>query len=385
MQEQPNHGEQLARAGIEAGLKKLVALVGGGVVLVVILIVVLLADLAVFLGGGPPGPPPKDMPPTGGPLGRPLEWLAALPPSGLPNAVVLSVMAHESGGQVWATNYNCQQHKTAPEECSQYYHPGMFGIGTTLHTLSEDAGLMQINSGGWPKTPRWDALHMSDDPFDPVKNIPAGVHELAEGLAMYHYLPQALEAYNSGRSTGDQLYVADTMLWLSRYEAGPTLAAWTTADWKTDHWQARNSETFWIVASAAGPYGPKFSIPCKPSPPKCTSSTTAPTGTGPLPQGSTGTTTCKPQAPQMLKGRELVLPTSVVIRGPNGTVAMSLDPKNAPVFPGASAWAAEVRGPGVYTVTATWPAQAAMDRKTGKTAHVTPKAIAVVVVAKRGK
>ncbi len=363
----------------------------------IILIVVLMADMAMWLGGGPPGTPPADMPPTANVLGGPIEWMPALPSSSLPNVLVLAVMAHESGGRVFATNYNCQEHKTAPEQCSQYYHPSGvdtlanatlgWHLGKTLHTLSEDAGLMQINSGaGWPATPKWDALKMAGDPFDPAKNITAGVGELQADLARFHYLPQALAAYHSGQPARNSLYIAGTQMYLGDYESGPTIDAWTTADWKHQHWQAGKMDKYWIIVSAAGPYGAHFSIPWQPRPPKCTTATTSTTGTtSRLTAGQTSTTTCHPQPPQMLTGRDLVLPASVTVRGPSGTVAMTLDPKDAPIYPGASAWAVEVQGPGINTITATWAPQTTTDPKTGKTHHTTPTATTLVLVAKRGK
>ena len=174
--------QQILRTGAEFAAKKLVAWIGGGTLALILLFVVLMAAIGVFLGGGLSGTGPNT-PPIGTAQSRPLEWLGypAVASSSLPNAVVLSVMAHESGGRIFAMNYNCSNGQPAAQRCSQAY-PG-------THTLSEDAGLMQINSGGWPapqKATAWKSLGMSDDPFDPAKNIPAGVNKLTADLRQTH-------------------------------------------------------------------------------------------------------------------------------------------------------------------------------------------------------
>ena len=55
-----------------------------------------------------------------------------------------------------------------------------------------DAGLMQINSGNWA------AYGLTADPFDPARNIAAGVQMLAGDLRRYGNVALALAAYNAG-------------------------------------------------------------------------------------------------------------------------------------------------------------------------------------------
>lgn len=334
--------EQALQAGENALLKQLIAWIGGGTLLLILFIFALLAAIVMFLAGGTSGT--TNGPPIGTASSRPVEWLGypAVASSSLPNAVILSVMAHESSGRIFAMNYNCSNGQPAAQQCSQAY-PG-------TKTLSEDAGLMQINSGGWPapaKASKWQSLGMSSDPFDPTLNIPAGVHELTADLRQTGYLEYALEAYNSGsggQNSTDTAYPAAVKSYLTTYESQPTISAWSTADWSHGQWTMTKGQRVWLIVSVAGPYGAKFSVPWKPSPPKCTTTTDPSTGKV--------VTSCKAQPPVLVKGRDLVQPSTVAANG----VPMALDPSGAPVWPGASVWAVEVSQPGAYYITATWPA-----------------------------
>ena len=331
--------EQILRDGAEFAAKKAVAYFGGATVgLIIILFVVLMAAIGVYLGGGMPVV-------TNGPFvgtaeARPTLWLGypAVAGSSLSNVVITAVMAHESSGQVMAQNYNCLGGSSSAQPCEQ-------SGGTTL---SEDAGLMQVNSGGWP-TPenatKWKSLNMANDPFDPSLNVPAGVDQLQAEVRQYRYLQYALEAYNSGSggpNSTDTAYPAAVQSYVSAYESGPTISAWSTADYVGGRWQAHEPQEYWIVVAVAGPFGASFSVPWAPGPRVCTTKTDPTTGR-PVP-------TCK-QRDQMLTGRDLELPSKVTANGQ----PMQLAPSDAPIWPGASAYALQVTGPSTWNITATWP------------------------------
>ena len=359
----PSPAEQLARAGAEKALWKLVAWIGGGTLLLVILIIVVFAAIAIYLGGGMPGI--SGAPQIGTPQSRPTMWLdaPAVVHSSLPNVVILAVMEHESTGQVFATNYNCSFGLTSPKRCSQTY------LGGIVHTKSEDAGLMGINSGGWPQTPKWQALGLGKDPFSPQKNVAAGVAQLQADMTQYHYLKYALEAYNSGSggpNSPDAAYAQAVLQDIQAYEKGPTLAVWSTASSAPSvrtpagqlapTYTVGPTQSYWILTAAAGPYGAAYSVPWAPRPPKC-----APPKSGP----NKGKAVCTPQPPTMITGQALV-PSSTVVAD-NGQppfppncdgcqVALSAATPLAPVWPGAQVWAAQqTQVPVPWLVVASWP------------------------------
>lgn len=110
---------------------------------------------------------------AGGGAGLPslvARWLPVLRPAasqwGVPPALVEAVMQEESGGNPMALRRDSN--------------------GTV------DAGLMQINSGNWA------AYGLTADPFDPARNIAAGVQMLAGDLRRYGNVALALAAYNAG-------------------------------------------------------------------------------------------------------------------------------------------------------------------------------------------
>ena len=298
-----------------------------------------MAAVGVFLGGGAPGTD-TTVPPIGTAEARPTLWLGApeLAQSSLPNVLVVSVMAHESGGQVLAQNYNCSDGTSAAEPCEQV-------DGSS--TRSEDAGLMQINSGGWPvpqDAAKWQALGMAGDPFDPTRNLAAGVSQLAAEVRQYRYVEYALEAYNSGSggaNSGDVAYSEAVQSYIGAYEQGPTISAWSTADWLSGQWKVRAHQQVWLVVAAAGPYGASYSVPWAPGKPTCKTTFD--------PTTRTEQTTCS-KHDDMLTGKDLKLPSSVT---PNGQ-PMALSPSDAPIWPGESAYALQVTGPGTYSILATW-------------------------------
>ena len=336
--QQRDWGEDLLRLGGQQGAKWLAGAIGGGNLLLIVLFIIFMAAIAVFLGGGLGD---GQGPPVGTALSRPALWLGdpAVIQSGMPNVVITAVMAHESGGRVLAMNYNCTDGTAAPQPCEQT---------DGSKTLSEDAGLMQINSGGWPvpeDARKWQSLGIAQDPFDPARNIPAGIAELQGDVARYGYLEYALEAYNSGfggSGSKDAAYAAAVRTDFSTYEAGPTLSVWSTADFAHGQWTIGRHQQVWLVVVAAGPFGPTFSEPWAPRLPKCVTKTGA---------SGKAVTKCVPQPPEKLVGRELALPTAVTANGQ----PMALSPKDAPIWPGEDAYALQVRRPGTYRITATWP------------------------------
>ena len=364
--ERPSAAEQVARAAGERAAWKLVAWIGGGTVALVVLFVVIFAAIAIYLGGGMQGLNPLSAYRVGTPKSRATLWLQdpAIVHSSLPNVVILAVMEHESRGQVFARNYNCTFGLTSPKECAQTY------VGGIIHTESEDAGLMQINSGGWPQTPKWQALGLAKNPFNPQKNIAIGVAELEADMAKYHYLKYALEAYNSGSGgpkSSDAGYAQAVLANIQAYEAGPTLAVLSPQPLSvtpstdpavkgqiTTYVDNGQYGSYWIVAEAAGPYGAAYSIPWAPQPPKCV-------------KGG-GKTTCTPQAPVLLSGRALVPPSQVVARMPGppikgvpctdqtGCMAdFPISSPGAPVWPGAEAWTHQQTDQSEWGITADWP------------------------------
>ena len=359
----PSPAEQLARAGAEKVLWKLIAWIGGGTVVLVVLFIVIFAAIAIYLGGGMRGLGPNAAAQVGTPQSRPTLWLQspAVVHSSLPNVVILAVMEHESGGQVFSRNYNCTLGPSSPVACEKTYPGGI------VHTKSVDVGLMGINSGGWPQTPEWQALGIAKDPYNPQKNIAAGVSELQADMAKYHYLKYALEAYNSGSggaSSPDAAYAQAVLADIQAYEAAPMLAVWSPQPLSTvpsvDPSLPANASlrtyvdngpngTYWIVAEAAGPYGAAYSIPWAPQPLKCVT------------QGSK--TTCTPQPPVMLSGRALVPPTKVLAAMPgvmpctsqSGCIAdFPVSSGSAPIWPGSEAWTLEQSGQSEWGITADW-------------------------------
>ena len=368
---------------------RLVLWVGGGTVALFALLVLALAifaGIAVYLGGGMPGL--KGAPQVGTAATRPTMWLnqPAIVHSTLPNVVIAAVMEHESQGQVFARNYNCTIGPPMPRPCGQVYPGGI------IRTKSEDAGLMQVNSANWKQ------YGLANDPFNPEKNIAAGVAILEADYAKYGYLEYALEAYNSGSggpNSPDAAYAQAVLADINAYEAGPVLSVYTTLPPFTlttsvqepvngpvaRYSQATPSTSYWIIAEAAGPYGSPITstwnpppitittkagqvttipqkpvtlagIPWEPQPAKCVT-------------GKNGTTTCTPQPPVMVAAKALVSPSSVFASPycpncPPGVVplpsATSASPfaGGPPVWPGAETWITSQSTGQFWTITAKW-------------------------------
>ena len=307
--------------------------------LLIVLFVIFMAALGVFLGGGIPGTD-QAVPAIGTAETRPALWIGSpsIVGSSLPNVLILGVMAHESGGEVLAQNYNCAGGTTSAQPCEE----------SSGATLSEDAGLMQLNSGGWPvpqDAAKWRSLGIASDPFDPALNVPAGVSQLQAEVRRYKYAEYALEAYNSGSGgpgSSDSAYPEAVKSYVETYEQGPTISAWSTADWLSGQWEVHRHQTAWLVVAAAGPYGATFSVPWAPGKPVCAMTYD--------PATRTTKTSCT-RHDVMLPGRALELPTQVTANGQ----PMLLSPQGAPIWPGESAFVLQVQGPGTYRIVATWP------------------------------
>lgn len=216
-------------------------------------------------------------------------------------------------------------------------------IGTALSRPLEWLGYPAIAQAGLPNTVVMaviqrqssgrilDGLMGARYGRNPAQNLPAGARALGADFAgAGGFLKAALTNFgvSPGAVKGD---VAD-------YEAGPAISVWATADWTHGQWTVTAHQRVWLIVVAAGPYGGKYVVKWRPRKPKCTTN----------PQGQT---VCKKQPLHYLRGRTLVLPRSVTANGQ----ALALNPAGLPIWPGAQAWGAHVRGPGTYRIVATWP------------------------------
>ena len=396
-------GPRLPAPLIRRGAGWLVGLIGWPVLLLLFFTIPIFAWMS-WTGGGSgltgigSGSPTAQGPTPGTVLGRTAEWLptvdeaATAARTALPNAVFLAVMSHESGGDIYAANYNCQGGKAAPERCSLYYHPGLLGIGNTLRTVSEDAGLMQINSGGWPapqRAAKWAWLGLLPNPFSPTKNIEAGVGQLAGEYAATGQLQATFELYNSGQSTGDRAYARAVKAWLTQWEQ-PQLQVWTL-DFTLHQTSASTLNPVAVVVTASAPLGTPvsvvWSVAHAATHRTCRTTTTTIPGTrrtvtlrGPHeqpvtrvvtgPPTVTTTPTCTAPAtaahPVRIALRRVYDPNAVTLDGHPMTPAGSATGLGVngtdPLYPGAAGWATWVTHAGTYTVTATWPGGVTLTR-----------------------
>ena len=213
------------KAAIQAALsedgRKAVYWLVGGVVAVILL--ALLAVAAVFGGlgqlaaGGGATVPPSGL--VG--LWVPLVQQQAQA-DGIPTILDLGIIARESGGNYMALHRNSN--------------------GTT------DAGLQQVNSA------HWQAAGLAADPFDPQRNVAAGLSILAQALGDNPAdLQGALEQYNGGGPG----YAAHVLAEVHALGAGPTLGVWPLggtrkagAPWTAPALPAAGEMTFLVTAWA---------------------------------------------------------------------------------------------------------------------------------------
>ncbi|MDA8336029.1 MAG: transglycosylase SLT domain-containing protein [Peptococcaceae bacterium] len=300
-------------------------------------IIVFIAGLTIWMGGG--GIPGVDTY-LGSAQGRPAEWFPEIFVSNFPNAVTLGDMELESGGVANSTNYNCTGRRSSDGvECSLAY-------GTAVKTLSVDAGLMQINSGGWPDTPKWKQVFgPGGDPYDPKKNIAEGIRELnADTAKCGGYLQEGLSAYNSGscQSGAGLTYAGKVLANITAYEGGPEVSAWATGNYTGQannflwwHWGAHQwrqpypKAQTWLLVSGS------YAIPNPPNAPQ-----EVKWAPPPLPD----------HPATMFEWANLSPPTKVTINGQEA----QLDPAGAPLIPGQDVWGIQTNQTGSFTATAEW-------------------------------
>jgi len=285
-----------------------------------------LALLAPKPSRNPPfkGPVPHEtVAPASQTLARSASWVTnrAVKRARVPNVVVASVIAEESGGDARAEGFNCPDGRSSSRPCPETY-------GVPIE--SADAGLMQINSGGWPKTPKWNRLHLGADPFDPEGNLAAGIQQLEADFRQYRYLKYALEAYHDGiggPGSPGAAYAEAILRIIRQLESGPTVGIWRQGGR--------------MAASAVRPSGRRFSIAWAPGEEICA-------GVGTL---GAGTADC-------LNGRDLVvarvLTASIVRSGEDP--ALSLASEGGGSDQGRAEWIGndQAEEGAALRITATW-------------------------------
>lgn len=203
----------------------------------------LLMLLVALLGGlrGTAAPPGVST------LGRVALWLPLVQTEaqtyGVPAALELGLIAHESGGDYLATAQDPN--------------------GTT------DAGLGQINSGPPPADLHWAEFGLRANPFDPAANVAASVRILAGDLAQSGgHVQAALYAYNAGSASAglrfDAGYASAVLAASAQIEAGGILAAWPVGGLpvRSGAWRASASagpEATYVVITAMAPADPPLS------------------------------------------------------------------------------------------------------------------------------
>ncbi len=203
----------------EDGRKAVYWIVGGAVALV---LVVLLAVASVLgglgqLAGGGVGAAPAGLVGLWVPLVEQQAQAANIPP-----ILDLGVIGWESGGNYMALHRNSNG--------------------------SEDAGLQQVNSV------HWQADGLAANPFDPQRNVAAGLSVLAQALADNPgNLARALEQYNGGTPG----YAAHVLAEVYALGSGPTLGGWPLggtrkagAPWTAPALPAAGEMTFLVTAWA---------------------------------------------------------------------------------------------------------------------------------------
>ena len=186
---------------------------------------------------------PRPLPAAISVLGRTALWLSLVQrsaaPYGIPAALELGLIAHESHGNYQAT--------------------GADANGTV------DAGLTQINSGPQPGDAHWAEYGLAQDPVDPVANVGASLRILSADVQRYGGVRPALLAYNAGTPAAGLRYApaypGDVLGYARQLEAGPVLAAWPSGGaWSAagTAWQATVPAVGlagYVVVSAVAPTG----------------------------------------------------------------------------------------------------------------------------------
>lgn|GEM_PF-2714925 len=306
----------------------------GPVGFLVIIVVIICCGVGIALTGGTQYGLPTYV---GSSQALPSSWINLVNQDGgsLPNVVILGDIEQESSGQADAMNFNLSNGTASNTE----------PIGQPGVTIkSVDAGLMQINSGpGWPQTPKWNQVFgTGHDPTDPAPNIKEGVKELNQATRQNGgYLSEGLSAYNtgSGNSVVGSGYAGSILSNINSFE-GAEADCWATGNyagqshgflwwsWGARQWDqpAQNASTWIMVAgSYAEPANNAETVTWAPPPEQ---------GQPPV------TYSWYPAEP----------PSKVTISGIPATLA----PKDAPILPGQTIFAAQVTRPGSYTATCEW-------------------------------
>ena len=206
--------------------------------------------LVLRLSTAPPGLSASD---------RVLLWLPAAASAtdgrGFPTAFLLGTMLVESGGWALATDHNCSNERAAGWlSCGEVYGGG-------VHTVSEDAGLMQVNSGGWPPpaVPTWKRYGLYPDPMAPRHNIQAGAMLLSSAFAVGPSLYCVAQVYHRGACDGGGGgggggYAARVEDAFAHYQDRTLLDVWAGKGPRKGEYPARGpSLTLYAVGS--GPFG----------------------------------------------------------------------------------------------------------------------------------
>ncbi len=310
------------------------AVLGPVGLLILVVIVIMCGVVAALSGGNQYGLETY----VGSAQALPSSWLQLVNQAegSLSNEVILGDMELESGGQANSTNYNLSNGQASDLE--PIGQPG-------VSILSVDAGLMQINSGYppyWPARPHWDLVFgAGGDPYDPAKNIKAGVQELSDDTQQYGYLSEAFEAYNTGSGYNCNGYADKVLGNILAYEGGPEADEWAIGNytgqsnsflwwsWGPRKWVQpyQNAPTWILVAgSYAEPADNAQTILWAPPPEKG-------------------------EPPVTYQWFPLEPPDKVTI---NGQPASLVTPPEAPVLQGQTVFGLQVTRPGTYTAACEW-------------------------------
>jgi hypothetical protein len=239
---------------------------GGAVVGGIFLVIVVIAVAAVFLAGvgywisglfvGQP-------PPMGTPTARSLEWLSAVQRAdpALPAALGLAVIAQASGGEVYGDRYYCVQ--SASEQSSGLPCGSAFGKG--WKTLGESYGLMGLDE----KDVALPKAGSADTPHTVAWNVPTGIHRLAQSLAQAGDLQAALPAFHRSTQAPPGWIFSHYRVTIRQdiqTYGGPQMAVWAIAKWGklSGTYQDSSGAKDWVIAVAAAPTGPAWSLEWKP-------------------------------------------------------------------------------------------------------------------------
>jgi hypothetical protein len=316
----------------------------------ILLAVVVAAILLAGMGEGSTALLGPDPPAIATVRSRPMEWLVsaslAARQDSLSNALVMAVMQQASDGQVYGDRYDCANGQTAGEGCA-----AAFGRG--VKTLGIAAGLLGLNSGGWPvpaDAPLWKQENLAH-PHSVAENLATGVAALARSvqdgsplqtsLARFHAAYQLPAGFPESGNYSAQI---KAIVWTDQ---SPHLGAWALAPWNAQSgaWEDPHGRPVWVFVVGSAPVGAPFQYVWQP-----------PTVTRVCDKNG-----CRVQVtPHDLHGHDLALPQSVWAETPTGRVAfMRVTPQSSeagsiPVWPGGSVYAARLPLTHPFQIVAQW-------------------------------